>query len=286
MTLITADQRVAQTDYIKGAVIGAPGVGKTSLVYSLSNHGFTPLFIDAESGTLAIKDWQGAVYRVNNWQDCIDLALFLAGPDPTDQYGDYSQAAYGLAMQKPSIQELQAAGINFDVIMIDTLSKIGQWVERKYKQDDAAEGGKTNGFVIYGNIGNALAHWLERMQRAKSCHVWLVAHQKSLGIDQITGKHEFKLELPGSKGQEVLHQLVDEMLTMRDGWSDVDGASRRVFFTRTASDDFNHPYPYCKDRSGQLASIEVADLGAVTRKILDGAKPPQTRIDFSPTTFT
>ncbi len=81
LPIITADQRLAEPRGIKGCIFGKSGIGKTSLLWSLT--ATTTLFMDLEAGDLAIEGWQGDTIRPRTWMDCRDFAVFIGGPNPS-----------------------------------------------------------------------------------------------------------------------------------------------------------------------------------------------------------
>ena len=98
LRIITADERQAEARGIKAVIFGKSGIGKTYLLLTL-DEGST-LFIDLEAGDLAVQHWRGASIRPRTWEECRDLALFLAGPNPAlrdDQ--PYSAAQYARVVQ-------------------------------------------------------------------------------------------------------------------------------------------------------------------------------------------
>ena len=96
LNIISADERAEEHRGIKGCILGKAGIGKTSLLWTLEAK--STLFIDLEAGDLAVDGWPGDTMRPRRWQDCRDLAVFIAGPNPacleTQIYGQAQE--YGL----------------------------------------------------------------------------------------------------------------------------------------------------------------------------------------------
>jgi len=55
LPIVTADQRLAEKRCAKVALVGAPGVGKTSQIRTLDAE--RTLLVDTEAGDLSILDW-------------------------------------------------------------------------------------------------------------------------------------------------------------------------------------------------------------------------------------
>src|SRR5689334_13115846 len=79
-SIIRADERLAEARGIKAAIFGKPGIGKTSLLWTLDAS--SVLFTDLEAGDLAVEGWPGDTIRPRTWQECRDLAAFIGGPNP------------------------------------------------------------------------------------------------------------------------------------------------------------------------------------------------------------
>ena len=78
--IIPAAQRDTAPRGAKMLIEGPTGVGKTSLLRTLDPA--TCLFVDIESGDLAVSDVSVDTLRPRTWQDCRDLAVYLAGANP------------------------------------------------------------------------------------------------------------------------------------------------------------------------------------------------------------
>jgi replication-associated recombination protein RarA len=83
MKIIDADTRLKEKSGAKILLVGPPGVGKTSLLRTLSAEMLaSTLFVDIEAGDLAVSDLQVASVRPRTWVECRDLACFLGGFNP------------------------------------------------------------------------------------------------------------------------------------------------------------------------------------------------------------
>jgi hypothetical protein len=122
LRIITADERQAEARGIKAVIFGKSGIGKTYLLLTLDEG--TTLFIDLEAGDLAVQHWRGASIRPRTWEECRDLALFLAGPNPAlrdDQ--PYSAAQYARVLQ---VYGDPARMDGFATIFVDSITVAGR----------------------------------------------------------------------------------------------------------------------------------------------------------------
>ena len=105
LPIISADERLAQRQGIKGCIFGRSGIGKTSLLWTLNAS--TTLFMDLEAGDLAVEGWDGDTLRPRTWKECRDFAVFIGGPNPAlreDQpysQAHFDEAAAGSAIRGP-----------------------------------------------------------------------------------------------------------------------------------------------------------------------------------------
>jgi len=81
MKIITADERMAERKNIKGALFGAHGIGKTSLLWTLDPT--TTLFLDLEGGDLAVQDCPVDQIKIKTWDEARDMACLVTGPNPS-----------------------------------------------------------------------------------------------------------------------------------------------------------------------------------------------------------
>src|SRR5262245_13912084 len=82
--IITADQRLAEKRGAKLLVVGPTGVGKTSLLRTLSAKMLaSTLFVDIAAGDLSARYLPLRTIRIDDWPTARDLACRIGGPNPS-----------------------------------------------------------------------------------------------------------------------------------------------------------------------------------------------------------
>src|SRR5262249_6128722 len=83
MKIIDANTRLAEKGGAKILIVGLSGVGKTSLLRTLSEEMLaSTLFVDIEAGDIAVSDLSVASVRPRTWVECRNLACVLGGFNP------------------------------------------------------------------------------------------------------------------------------------------------------------------------------------------------------------
>ena len=97
LKIISADEDMA-TRASRRLVVGPAGVGKTTLLRTLDIK--STLFVDLEAGDLAVRDIDVDTFQPRTWEECRDLCVYLAGPNPAlPATSCYSQAHYDAVVE-------------------------------------------------------------------------------------------------------------------------------------------------------------------------------------------
>src|SRR6516225_8507341 len=115
MKIIGVDERLAEKSGAKILIVGPSGIGKTSLLRTLSSEMLAMcLFVDIEAGDIAVADLPVASIRPRRWEECRDLACVLGGFNPAlPPTACYSEAHHKEAMQNSELAQLASYQILF-----------------------------------------------------------------------------------------------------------------------------------------------------------------------------
>lgn len=263
MKIITADQRLAEKKKIKGAIFGPHGIGKTSLMRTLDPS--KTLFLDLEGGDLAIQDCPVDQIKIRTWENALDMACLITGPDPARRSNQaFSQAHYDFVAGETDPSFLQ----RYDTIFWDSISVASRlcWQWATGQPDAVSEKtGKQDNRGAYGLVGRELVRWLTQIQHCPDKNVWVVG-----GLDEKIddfGRRVWTLQIEGTKAGNELPGIFDEVISMVV-MKDADGNPYRAFVCHQVN-----PWGYpAKDRSGRLDMVEEPHLGKLMAKI-NGPKP-------------
>lgn len=260
LKIISADQRAAGRRGIKALVLGPPGVGKTSLLRTLDPT--TTLFVDLEAGDLAVQDVPADTMQPKTWDECRDLAAFLAGPNPNlPESASYSQAHFDrvvAAMGDPKALD------KYEAYFIDSITVASRICFRWATSQPEAFSQKTGEPDIrsaYGLLGREMVAWITQLQHARSKHVIFVGILEHVTDEFNRGTWQIQIE--GSKAGREMPGIVDQVITMQLVAFDEGSPPVRCLICQQPN-DFAYP---AKDRSGRLDVFEKPDLGELIAKI-------------------
>lgn len=263
MKIITADERMAEKKNIKGALFGPHGIGKTSLLWTLDPE--KTLFLDLEGGDLAVQDCPLDQIIIRTWEEAMDMACIITGPDPSRRADQaYSQAHYDFVTKETDPSFLA----KYEVIFWDSISVASRlcWQWATGQPDAFSEKtGKQDNRGAYGLVGRELVRWLTQIQHCPDKNVWVVG-----GLDEKVddfGRRKWDLQIEGSKAGLELPGIFDQIVSMVIQ-KDEAGTPYRAFVCHQVN-----PWGYpAKDRSGRLDVMEEPHLGKLMSKI-SGPKP-------------
>lgn len=268
LKIITADERMAERKGVKALIVGKAGVGKTSLLKTVNPD--TTLFLDLEAGDLAVQDVPVDQVRPQTWQECRDIACFLAGPDlnvrPNDLYGQHH---YDACVEKFGAAE---ALDKYETVFLDSITVAGRkcfaWCEQQPEAFNAKGVKDLQG--TYGLHGRQMIAWVNRLQRARTRNIVLVCILNEEEDD--FGRKAWTLQIDGQKSGRELPGILDEVITMTIITPD-EGEPFRAFVT-----NFDNEWGFpAKDRSGRLDPLEPPHLGKLFAKINDTAQGPSAK---------
>lgn len=264
LPIITADERLAESNTIKGVIFGEAGVGKTSLLWTLDPE--ATLFFDLEAGDLAVQGWQGDSIRPRSWQECRDFACYIGGPNPAvTPEQPYSQMHYDAVCERYGDP---AALDKYKTLFVDSITVATRlslaWAQQQ-PESFSERSGKPDLRAAYGLHGREIIRWLTQLQHIRKLNVWMVG-----GLEY--QEDEFKRgrwvpQMDGSKAARELPFIVDQVVTMAKITPEGGNPYRAFVCTTLNTQDVPG-----KDRSGRLGEIEEPNLGKLMDKI-HGPRP-------------
>jgi hypothetical protein len=266
MKLISVDERLAERSGAKVLIMGPSGVGKTSLIKTLSDDLLSAtLFVDIEAGDQAVADVPVACVRPRTWEDCRDLACILGGPNPAlPPTAAYSKHHFDSVATIGDAGRIAAQQILF----VDSLTAASRlsFTHAEQQAESFNERGRKDLRSTYGLHGRQMIGWLNQLQQARGRHVVLVAILERVTDD--FNRADWQPQIEGRKTSHELPGIVDQLVTMQ--FVDFgDGVPVRAFIC-TSPNPWGYP---AKDRSGKLNQIEEPHLGKLIAKLTRKAKP-------------
>jgi AAA domain len=269
--IFTADERMAQKSGAKILIVGPSGVGKTSLLRTMSAAMLaSTLFFDIEAGDIAVSDLPVASVRPRTWQECRDLACVLGGFNPALPANvAYSEVHFNEVMRNPELAQLTS----YQILFVDSLTAAGRlcftWAEQQ--PEAFTDRGRKDLRAIYGLHARSMLGWLNQLQHARMRTVVFVAVLEK-NIDELNIA-SWQPQMEGAKTGRELPAIIDEIITMN--WINFgDGKPPARAFVCTNPNQWGYP---AKDRSGRLEPIEPPNLGVLIEKLTGpGQRKPFT----------
>lgn len=173
LKIVSADQRMAEQDGIKGVIFGAAKVGKTSLLWTLDPA--STLFVDLEAGGLSVQGWGGDSIEVRDWDSARNLACFLGGSNPARRADQpYSRAHYDYVC---GLYGDPATTAKYSTIFVDSITVASrlalQWAKGQ-PEASSERTGKPDTRGAYGLLGQEMIGWVTPLQHIGSRNVWFV----------------------------------------------------------------------------------------------------------------
>jgi len=275
--IFSADQRLAERSGMKALIVGPPGVGKTSLLRTLSAELLaSTLFVDIEAGDIAVADLPVASVRPRTWGECRDLACALGGPNPAlPPTVAYSEAHYNEVMKNPELVKLAS----YRILFVDSLTAAARlsFAAAEQAPEATSDRGRKDLRAIYGLHARSMIGWLNQFQHTRERTIVFVAALEK-NTDELNIS-TWQPQIEGAKTGRELPAIVDEIITMT--WVDFGDRKPVRAFVCTNPNSWGYP---AKDRSGRLEQLEPTNLGALIEKLSGpGQRKPFTVVSPEPT---
>jgi hypothetical protein len=260
LKVIGIDERLAEKSGPKILLNGLSGVGKTSLLRTLSAKMLaSTLVVDIEAGLSAVKDLQFASVRPRTWDDCKNLACILTGPNPAlPATAAYSEAHFNELMKDGELAPLTS----YSILFIDSVTAASRLCFTQAEQQPEAftDRGRKDLRAIYGLHARGMLGWFNQLQHARERTVIFVAVLEK-NTDELNIS-TWQPQIEGAKTGRELPAIVDEIITMQ--WIDFGDRKPVRAFVCTNPNPWGYP---AKDRSGRLDQLEPPNLGALIEKL-------------------
>ena len=260
LKVIGIDERLAEKSGAKALIVGPSGVGKTSLLRTLSAKMLaSTLVVDIEAGLSAVKDLQFASVRPRTWDDCKNLACILTGPNPAlPATAAYSEAHFNELMKDGELAPLTS----YSILFIDSVTAASRlcFAHSELAPEAFTDRGRKDLRAIYGLHARSMLGWLNQLQHARERTVIFTAVLEK-NTDELNVS-TWQPQIEGAKTGRELPAIVDEIITMN--WVDFGDRKPVRAFVCTNPNPWGYP---AKDRSGRLEQLEPPNLGALIEKL-------------------
>jgi hypothetical protein len=254
--IISAADRMRERRGAKVLLLGPVGVGKTWQLRTLDP--VETRFLDIEAGDLSVLELPVPTYRALDWPSLRDLAVKVAGPNPSfPPTACYSAAHYdGVGRGFEDRDQIRT-------LFVDSMTAITTLAFRWCEQQPEAftNSGKKDLRGAYGLLGRELLMWANHLQHARDLNIVFVGILDFIVDDSKVCTWQLQAEgqrlgreLPGIVDQIISYQFLDFG----------DGKPPQRGFVCTNPNPWGYP---AKDRSGRLDQVEPPDLGALLRKL-------------------
>jgi hypothetical protein len=267
MKIITAAERLAEQRGVSLLIVGQTGIGKTCLLKTLDATALgSTLFIDVESGDLPVAGLPVDSVRPRTWQELMNLAALIGGPDPSlPNSSAYSRAHFDAIVANPDFIRLA----DYRTFFVDSLTAASRlsFIHSEQSPDATTDRGKRDLRSVYGIHARHVIALLTQLQRAPSRPTVIFVAILERATDDLNTP-VWQPQMEGSKAARELPGIVDQVITMAS-INFGDGRAPTRAFVCTSPNSWGYP---AKDRSGRLEQLEEPHLG----KLLAKLTPPKT----------
>jgi phage nucleotide-binding protein len=227
---VTSILEATRAQGIKVLVHGPAGAGKTVLCATTGAPDKT-LILSAEAGLLSLRKMVQTAPEL----EAVTVATISSIDDLREAY-----------------RHLKAGGHPFTWVCLDSISEIAEQVlnHEKSKTKD--------GRAAYGALNDTMLELL-RAFRDLPMNVYMSAKQER-EQDEDTGRTLYSPSLPGKRLSQGISYLFDEVFALR-----IDKDEQGPYRVLVCKPDGRFE---AKDRSGQLAALEVPNLAEIHNKIM------------------
>lgn len=252
MQIVRGHEHSEIEQFVKIAVFGPYGIGKTSLLKSLPEE--ETLCIDLEAGLLSVQDWKGDRLSMKTWHDVRDFACILGGPNPglKDSEG-YSNLHFKNACASYGDPKTLA---KYKYIFIDSIT-VASRVCLNYADAQQDNLKRLDKRASYGTLASEMVKFLVQLQHVKKHIIFVGLLEQKFDAEN---KVIWVPQCEGSKTANEIPGILDEVISMVPVRH---LAEDRSFVCHTVN---KWGYP-AKDRSGRLEVQEEAHLGKLIAKI-------------------